>query len=61
MARPLSRSETYSRTLSMQLWNWMASRIFAMAGPMMPVCRRLTQYFRPLSMTYRSAATLETA
>ena len=35
----------------LQLWNWMASRIFAIAGPMMPVWRRDTQYFRPLSIT----------
>lgn len=53
--------EQYSSTLSKQLWNIIASSISAIALPIIPVCRRETQYFRLLSITSRSATTFETA
>lgn len=59
--RAESRSEQYSSTLSKQLWNIIASSISAIALPIIPVCRRETQYFRLLSITSRSATTFETA
>ena len=42
--------EQYSSTLSKQLWNIIASSISAIALPIIPVCRRETQYFRLLSI-----------
>jgi hypothetical protein len=39
---------------------WRTETLHA-AAVSVPVCRRLTQYFSPLSITYRSAAILDTA